>query len=152
MVATFSGMTDPLGIKMLTTKRAELVSIIADLEHRLVQTRADLVHIDAALRIFDPTYMPRRERNMISRYPRSDYFEHGEITRKSFEVLREARGTPMAAADIVVQIMKAKGMDPSDSRLRMDFIRRTLRTLQRQAQEGKLERIGRGLGVRWRVP
>ncbi len=81
-------MSDPLVAKILTTKRAELTSIILDLEHRLSQHRADLAHIDATLRVFDPAYMPRRVRNGISRYPRSDYFEHGEITRRTLAFLR----------------------------------------------------------------
>lgn len=137
--------------KILTTKRAELTSIILDLEHKLSQHRADLGHIDATLRVFDPDYMPRRVRNQISRYPRSDYFEHGEITRRALAFLRETASPSVTAADIAVQIMKDKGLESGDHRMRLDFIRRILRMLQRQSEDGPVERIGRGHGVRWKV-
>jgi hypothetical protein len=142
-------MNNPLVSKILTAKRAELISIILDLEHKLSQSRADLAHIDATLRVFDPDYMPRQVRNAISRYPRSDYFEHGEITRSALEFLRTTTMPSATASDIAVKIMKDKGLEAGDHRMRLDFVRRILRMLQRQSEKGTIERIGRGQGVRW---
>ena len=49
-------------ISRLIAKRAEIASMIAELEEELNQCRADLTHIDGALRLLsadiDPTVIP----------------------------------------------------------------------------------------------
>lgn len=45
-------------LSALIDKRSELSGEIAGLEGKLGQLRADLVHIDAAIRMFDPTFKP----------------------------------------------------------------------------------------------
>ena len=51
-------MGDIILISGLTAKRAELSGVIADLEKRIAQHRADLVHIDAVLRLYAPEVEP----------------------------------------------------------------------------------------------
>jgi hypothetical protein len=75
----------------------------------------------------------------------------GEITRRCHDTLREASGL-VSAEDIARRAMVDKGVDPEDGKLRSDFIRRILWALHRLAQEGKIERVGTGLGARWRMP
>ena len=41
----------------LVDKRAEITGLIIDLERRTRQARADLVHVDATLHLFDPDTM-----------------------------------------------------------------------------------------------
>lgn len=65
-------------ISALTKKRAETAGEIERLEEALGQLRADLVHLDAVLRIFDPegaekAVKPYRKREA------SGYFATGEL-------------------------------------------------------------------------
>lgn len=52
-------MGDPYLTSGLTAKRAEVCGIIADLEKRIAQHRADLVHIDAVLHLCAPDVVPK---------------------------------------------------------------------------------------------
>jgi hypothetical protein len=51
-------MAQSVIINGLIDKRAELSALITDLEERTHQARADLAHIDARLRLFDPQAVP----------------------------------------------------------------------------------------------
>jgi hypothetical protein len=51
-------MAEPHVIGALRNKRAELAGILRQLEQQLVQQRANLAHIDAAMRLFDPDIRP----------------------------------------------------------------------------------------------
>ena len=63
-------MTDHI-VSRLTTKRAELARLITDLEREIDQYRADLTHIDGALRVLsadlDPESIPPRQRYALPR-------------------------------------------------------------------------------------
>jgi hypothetical protein len=48
-------MGEPHVVSALRDKRAELSGLILDLEKRIGQTRADLVYVDAVLRLFGET-------------------------------------------------------------------------------------------------
>ena len=83
--------------------------MIADLEQELDQYRADLTHIDGALRVLRTdldlvTIPPRR------RYTRVQYFARNELSRLCLETLRLAAGEPLTAEEITIRIMTAKGL------------------------------------------
>ena len=46
--------TEPHVMDALRGKRSELSGIVSHLEQQIVQHRASLVHLDAAMRLFDP--------------------------------------------------------------------------------------------------
>ena len=46
-------------IGALRTKRAELAGTLRQLEQQLVQQRANLAHLDATMRLFDPNLQPK---------------------------------------------------------------------------------------------
>jgi hypothetical protein len=60
-------------------------------------------------------------------------------------------GTSITAEAIIVELMQEKTLDPSDQRLRSDLIKRTLRALDALRRLGKVEKIGKGRGVRWKI-
>src|SRR3954470_12712480 len=67
LLASEGSMTEPgndHAVSRLISKRAELAGMIAHLEQELDQCRADLTHIDGALRVLrsdlDPTTIPPR--------------------------------------------------------------------------------------------
>jgi hypothetical protein len=100
----------------LIAKRRELAGIIADLERRLIQHRADLTHIDGVLRVLatniDPeSIKPKRV------YRRSRYFARNELSRLILATLRTA-AEPLSVDDLATQAMTAKGFDRCDLILR----------------------------------
>lgn len=141
-------MPDTIVVKALLDKGAEMRGQIAVLDGRLAKCRAELAHVQATLRLFDPAQDVKHVRPKAPAPPRSTYFAMGEITRRCRDALREATG-PIAAMDIAVTAMRDKGLDPADRAIRSDMIRRLLWTLHRLATEGQIERLGQGLGARW---
>src|SRR6266852_4785950 len=112
--------------------------------------QAELAHLDAVLRMFRPDLqasgLPVRHR----RPTKSPYFRHGELTQRIFDALRE-RGE-IASADVAVAAMRDKGLDPNnDPVTRTDFVRRVGLQLNDMARKGKVERIGKGRALRWRL-
>ena len=53
-------MGEPHVISALSNKRAELAGIVSQLERQLGQQRANLAHLDATMRLFDPNIRPNR--------------------------------------------------------------------------------------------
>src|SRR5215210_5960665 len=100
-------------ISRLIAKRAEIAGMIAELEEELNQCRADLTHIDGALRLLnadlDPTAILPRQR----RYQRTHYFARNELSRLCMDILREA-AEPLTSGEITLRIIAAKGFDARD--------------------------------------
>ncbi len=82
-------MVEPHVIDALRGKRSELSGIVSQLERQVVQHRASLVHLDAAMRLFDPDLAPEEVGSRQHR-PRSVWFRLGECLRLIHDVLREA--------------------------------------------------------------
>jgi hypothetical protein len=83
-------------VSRLIAKRAELAGMIVHLEQELDQCRADLMHIDGALRVLrtdlDPETIPPRRR-----YTRPQYFGRNELSRLCMDTLRQASSEPLTA-------------------------------------------------------
>ncbi len=82
-------MAEPHVIDALRGKRSELSGIVSHLEQQIVHHRASLVHLDAAVRLFDPDLVPE-EVGSRQQQPRSVWFRPGECLRLIHDVLREA--------------------------------------------------------------
>src|SRR5271163_1743750 len=105
-------------VSALANKRVEIAGMIARTQQQLGQFRADLVHLDATIRLFAPTMEP--ETIPAKRIRQSDpWFERGELSRGVLDALRRA-GTPIRAPDLVRAVMIDNGLDPAD---RASFIR-----------------------------
>jgi hypothetical protein len=145
---------DSFIISGLLRKHAEILGVISDLERQLDQRHADLAHVDAVLRLLEPEIdlekIPPRHRPP----KRSSYFGRGEITRTCLEAFRDAEGEGWLSADqIAVAAMIRKGLDPeNDHRLRTDFVRRILQTLDSlERRYGRVIKSGHGRGIRWKL-
>lgn len=134
-------------IHALIEKRAEVSGWIADLEERTRQARADLAHIDATLRLFDPDAIPER---IAAKRPtsRNGWFGNGEISRRIRDALRTAT-EPMAAETIVRGAMADKGLDPEDKAIRQQLNWSFLWALHRMSVDGAVRKVGHGLGAKW---
>jgi len=107
-------MAEPHVMDALRGKRFELSGIVSHLEQQIVRHRANLVHLDAAMRLFDPDLVleeagPRQQR------PRSVWFRPGECLRLIHNVLREAP-QPMTTRALTEQVMGMKAIATTDER------------------------------------
>ena len=136
-------------VSALVNKRAEIAGMIARTEQQLGQFRADLVHLDATIRLFAPRMEPKTI--PAKRIRQSDlWFEQGELSRRVLDALRRA-GEPIRAPDLVRAVMIDKGLDPAD---RPSFVRvqwKVRDTLNRLNKRGLLASDGAGHGVLWRI-
>lgn len=133
-------------ISGLKERRSAVAGRIVDLRREADKLQADLVHIDAVLRLYDvdPAEIPTKGRMPV----RSAYFGRNEISRRCRDMLRE-KGS-IRADDVAVQAMRDKGLDPENRKLRADLTRRILVTLHDMVKAGQIEKVGHGRGVRWR--
>ena len=105
-------------VSALANKRAEIAGMIARAQQQLGQFRADLVHLDATIRLFAPAMEP--ETIPPKRIRQSDlWFEPGGLSRRLLDALRRA-GAPIRAPDLVRAVMIDNGLDPAD---RASFVR-----------------------------
>jgi hypothetical protein len=107
-------MVEPHIMDALRGKRSELSGIVSDLEQQIVQHRANLVHLDAAMRLFDPDLAPE-EADPRQQRPRSTWFHPGECLRLIHDVLREAP-QPMTTRALTEQVMGVKAIATTDER------------------------------------
>ena len=100
----------------LVKKRTDLLFEISQREREIQRLQTELVHVDAVLRMFRPDFkaeaLPVRHR----RPTKSPYFRHGELTQRIYDTLRQ-RGK-ISSADVAVQAMRDKGLDPTTIRSR----------------------------------
>ena len=131
----------------LIAKRAELAGELHQLEARGDRLRASIADLDAAIRVFDPSYPA--EIIPPKRPPTGkELFRHAELTKLVLDILRTA-AEPMTAPKVAQELMRRKGL-PTDGRTRRIVNKRVDRTLWRQAR--LLERVQLGpRAVGWRV-
>jgi hypothetical protein len=137
----------PIAVGALARKRGEIAGVIADMEKRLAAHRADLVHIDNALRLMNS---PIAGDAIPARKPRprnTGYFVHGELSRRIYDALRTHE--TVSAAELADIALADKGI--ADAGVRATFVGRFLVRLDQMALRGHVERIGGGQGVRWRL-
>jgi hypothetical protein len=136
-------------VSALVNKRAEIAGMIARTEQQLGQFRANLVHLDATIRLFAPRMEPKTI--PAKRIRQSDLWcEQGELPRRVLDALRRA-GEPIRAPDLVRAVTIDKGLDPAD---RPSFVRvqwKARDTLNRLNKRGLLASDGAGHGVLWRI-
>lgn len=140
-------MGDTFIISGLTSKRAELSGIIADLEKRAAQHRADLVHIDAVLRLYGENEPESIAPKAVRR--RNDWFKPGELARMVLDILRVA-SAPLTSREIAAQVMERRGLDPADARTVHLVGKLVHNAVSRQAAD-LVEKVGDGQVAAWRV-
>ena len=143
-------MAEPHVMSALAAKRAEITGLIVALERQITQHQAALAHIDATLRLFDPSVKLAEIAPKRPPHARSPYFVLGEIVDRCRDALRS--GGEVTAEAIAIKAMRDKGLDPADRKLRSDFVKRVHWTLQRMRGNGELDRIGKNANVRWVLP
>jgi hypothetical protein len=131
----------------LRNKRAELTGILRQLEQQLVQQRADLAHLDAAMRLFDPEIRPNDIRPKQPR-ARNVWFRPGECLRLIYDALREAT-QPVTTRELAERIMRVKAMPAADDR-RRELVQKTLLGSLNRAKK-TIARVETAGVVSWRL-
>ena len=116
-------MAEPHVIGALRNKRAELAGTLRQLEHQLAGHRANLAHLDATMRLFDPNIRPKDIRPR-QRRTHNAWFRHGECLRLVYDQLREA-SQPVTTRELAERIMRVKAMPAADDH-RRELVQKTL--------------------------
>ena len=98
-------MAEPHVVAALKEESAELSGSIADLEKRICEHRADLLHVDAVLRLFAPEFEPTTILPRAVRRPNS-WFKPGEPTSfhtNSVDLIEGCSRDQQNPADAVVR-------------------------------------------------
>ncbi len=146
-------MAEPHVVSALVAKRAELAGEIEAAEKRVARLRADLLHLDATLRLFDadaePLAIPPKRP-----WRRTGWFRNGELPRRVLETLRAAAPEALSSHEITARIMADKGLEPGDARA-VELIRKSVNAyLRGRAKDGLVRRVavpGSKRDARWRL-
>jgi hypothetical protein len=139
----------PIAVNALRNRRAKIVGEIEFHQGRIGKLRADLVHLDATMRLFDPATDPDDIGAHQHRPTRTHYFEKGELAQRIYAALRESDTT--CAIDLAVAAMADREIDKGDGKIRRDFVSRFSNQLHDFGRRRIIERIGSGPGVRWKL-
>jgi hypothetical protein len=132
-------------ISALTNKRATLAGEIVQLERQIRSRKASLQHVDACLRLLDPTLT-------VEEIPNKRIVEHvtlfrqGELSRLVMDTLREADGEPQRTLEIVAAIMRKNGIDSDARNVLRVRVRSNLGYLERR---GKVAKMGDRAQAKW---
>ena len=134
-------------IGALRHKRAELAGMLRQLEQQLVQQRANLAHVDATMRLFDPDIRPKDIRPKQPR-ERNAWFRQGECLRLIYDELREAT-QPVTTRELAERIMRVKAIPAADSD-RRERVQKTLLASLNRAKE-TITRVETAGVISWRL-
>jgi hypothetical protein len=128
-------MGEPHVVSALVAKRGELAGEVQRHRRELRRLDEQLVHLDAAIRLFAPDYelsgvRPRQRRAGQRR------FGQGECQRLVLETLREAP-EPLSDRQIAAAVAASKGV-PAKSPASAGLEKTTLATLRRLAKKGAI--------------
>ena len=140
-----SSRGDRYALSALRKRRATLAGEIVQLERQVRARKDSLVHVDATLKLLDPSYDSETIRP--KRIPqRIRLFRQGELGRLILGTLRKAQGEPQSTAQIVSAIVEAGGHG-EDARKAMG--QRARANLAYLLRRGKVVKTGSGKAVRW---
>ncbi len=130
-------------VTTLRRKRDEIISVIKLYERQLEQARADLAHVNAAMRLFDAGEDVRPYVDIHRVFKRAE----------KIALCREALASgPMTTKDVALFLMRRKGLDTGDKVLAKAVANNLIHSLRMQAARGRIVMEGKRKGVCvWRL-
>jgi hypothetical protein len=139
----------PIAVNALRNMRSRIAGEIAMHGREIDRLRAELVHLDATLRLFDPDTEPS-DVPALYRYPKhTEWFARGEVTRRVYEALRD-EGV-VSPRELAKRAMIEKGIAETDRKVRKDITALFTNVAYYLTQRSKLVKIGRGEDARWKL-
>lgn len=109
----------PVAVNALRSKRAAILGDLAMHQATIDRLRAELIHVDAVLRLFDPDTNPEDIAGK-RRFPRrTEYFGRGEVTRLIYDAVRD-NGT-VSASELAEAAATAKEIPETDRATRREI-------------------------------
>lgn len=143
-------MADNQTTIQLRAKRDELQDTIIYLDKKIIEARADLLHINAVLRLFE--LGPDTTQQFPAHVNLSRMFDGGELVALSLAALAE-RGASMTTREIADYVVRVKGWDEKDPVLKRGIAHRLVHTLTKARKRGRIASPGYQKGVRvWALP
>lgn len=128
----------PNVLHALTRKRSEVAGQIEHNQLALRRLIGELDHIDATIRIFNPSIDVGAIPNKPVP-PRHAAFK-GEVTRVVFDTLRNADG-PLTSRDIAAELMEKRGLGSGDHQLNVIMVKRVCACLRAQRSKGLVRNV-----------
>jgi hypothetical protein len=139
----------PVAVNALRNKRAQLAGEIEMHSREVNRLRGELVHLDATLRLFDPTTDPEGIPAVLRHPRRTAWFARGEITQRLYDALRD-QGV-ISAREIAYAAIEEGRIPAPDSVTKRDIVARFTNVMYDLTRRGVSEKIGHGPGVRWKI-
>jgi len=138
---------DRYALSALKSKRATIASEIIQLERQLRHRKDMLVHVDATLKLLDPSIdigdiRPKRPPQRIK------LFRQGELGRMILDAIRRGPETGSTLREIVTRILAIGGHGESARKTVASRVRGNLAYLVRR---GKVQKVGDGRAATWRL-
>ncbi len=129
----------------LKEKRGILAAEIVQLERQLRHRRESLTHVDATIRILDPTANPGAIPN--KRPPRRIMlFRQGQLSRLIYDAIRGGSPSGVHISEIVTALMVASGHSSDAEPAIRARVRSNLAYL---ARRGKVAKVDAGKTAKW---
>src|SRR4051794_17978553 len=139
----------PIAVNALRTMRARITGEIEMHSREIDRLRAELVHLDATMQLFDPETEPSNI-PALRRYPRrTRWFARGEVTQRIYEAFREQE--VIWPREIAKQAMLENGIAEADKKVRKNITALFTNVTYYLTRRGKLVKIGRGEDARWKL-
>jgi hypothetical protein len=117
-------------IASLYARRRRLILGLKDFERRAGVYRSAIAEIESNLQVLRPFVPPFKARK------RSQDFTPHEFVRGYHDAVREAEGKILTADDVVIFLIRGKGLDVSDTVIRKAMRRRVLEMRRRMRRRG----------------
>lgn len=135
-------------VTTLRRKRDEISASIKLYERQIAQSRADLAHVSAAIKIFEASGDVKDAQRYVDVHRLFKYREAWALCRAALE----ANG-PMTTRELALAAMKAKGLGTGDKVTAKAIANRFIHALRMQERRGQVVRQGKRQGVSvWRLP
>jgi hypothetical protein len=136
----------PLTLVTLRSKRDEVKASVHLYETYLKQAKADLAHIEAAIRLFEPPSGPAPKYvSVLKLFSR----------RERIGLVRAALAEkgPLDTRELAIEVMRRKGFNIGDMALQTAITRRLLHSLRMQQVQGLIVMTGkRNRLCVWKLP
>src|SRR5690242_8099927 len=139
----------PIAVAALRNMRSRIAGEIEMHSREIDRLRAELVHLDATMQLFDPETEPT-DIPALRRYPRrTEWFARGEVTQRLYEAFREQK--TIWPRQLAKQAMAEKSIPESDKKVLREIVARFCNVAYDLTRRGKLVKISHGKGARWQL-